>query len=1110
MTFFRQVTPRRLILAGLAALALGLRLWGLFWGGGEGQNLGHHPSEWTWQIIESLSWSQPTFYGIWTQAFFSFAALLKNLADWVLGMAGVLTGELRNLSQLSLPALMAGRMTVALLGSGQVLLVYLVGRRYFDSVATGLIAAAAVAVSPLLVTQAHQLSLDVPLGFMVLVCLNASWHISEHPRARVMALAGLALGLTITTRASGVLCAPFMAYAFWLGVRQARPARSRWLAVWPLCFFGGLILGMVAGYPGILFSAENTQTVLETSINSPLAAGETWSGFWARRWLGSAEVLWSLVGLELLLLWLTGLALLVRRRRLRRVLVAIFPPLYFLAGVTVLSSPPASLAAVWLPVACILAVWPLVALCRKLSGFRWQVAGVTLLGLFLCAWPLWRSMQADYVYWQEDTAASAHAWIKENIPPGAKIMLGQDADLELAQPTQPLDLDRPLSALFKSGGYLLTAQGPGPAIKGLQRLKVFALKSPPLGAAADNLAVPPWVSRRLNLTAALPASRIKQPLALVRPGSGQERLFGVIYADFWDYSLAEGSLLLRTGRLYQRALRTSRPLERVGLTLSNQGQDLAEVELSQGPFPGRRVSLYPGQETSLVMDCRAWPPLLEGIYPFKFRLLKGGDFTVRLEWVPLLMARRALEAGKFQLAVDLLTGQGDAPREFDANAMLAEAYVRLGSYDEARQALLRSQPWVRAFEDLALSSGYGEKWDRELKKLTGYHPALLTLTSSVSYDILGAGRRPDAQGMSLKGPGFIGSLIRYPNGSKRLRLWPQQAYPKAGLVVRLKFSSKQKREIPGHIRATVWSHDAFGVRKLASERVLVMRLLQDGGVLRLKVQSPHGGTRLEVRASLPPALDLTLDSLAVGSDIQDHMKRFLRWHLDAKGMVALKAGRFEEAIGALGKLLKLDPDYASAYLPLAKAYLDTGNLDEAYKRTKRAEAYFASQPVELGQVHDLYQAMQRKDDAARVRQQLDHLRPSLKYLCRFAGGLSLLGYDLPKSQVAAGGQLAVNWYWRCWSPPPLDYFIFVHLRGKNRTLNYDHLLDHGRIAMPELEPGQVVREDYVLSIPKDTPPGRYRLVVGIWDPRFTGKGVSILEGKDKGYEEVTLAAIEVR
>ena len=379
MHLLAYMTPRRAILALLVLSGLFLRFWGLAWGPGQAGAL--HPGEWTWQVIDHLSWSNPTYPGIWTQAFFSFAAIVQGVLSWLAGIAALVLGEVRALAQVEMTARLAGRIAVALLGTGQIVLAYLVGRRFFDSVATGLLSAALVTVSPLLVAQSHYLSLDVPLGFAVLGCLFLAGLMCTTPRASVMALSGLALGLCITTRASGALMAPIFLAAYLLGVHRSRPALSRWLGVWPAAFFGGLLLGLCLGYPGFLLRADQVEEVLQSSISLSSLPASGWRLILNQRWQGFLVVLMGPAGPELVALWLVGLVLLVWRRKYDRLLVAILPPIYFVAGAVFLSGSLEGLAAVWLPSALVVACWPLVVVCRRLPRYSWQVAAVALLGI---------------------------------------------------------------------------------------------------------------------------------------------------------------------------------------------------------------------------------------------------------------------------------------------------------------------------------------------------------------------------------------------------------------------------------------------------------------------------------------------------------------------------------------------------------------------------------------------------------------------------------------------------------------------------------------------------------------------------------------------------------
>ncbi len=1128
-----HIIPRRMILWGLALLALGLRLWGLDWGPGQAGVL--HPGEWTWQVIDHLSFSRPTYPGIWTQAFFSLAALVQGLLSWVAGWVEVLLGRVHQVGEVVVSARLAGRFTVALLGSGQVLLAYAVGRRFFDSVATGLLAAAVVAVSPLLVAHGHYLSRDVPLGVAVMACLWAVWLMASEPRAVVMAWAGLCLGLTVTTRASGSLVFLLMAAAYYLGVRRSRPARSRKFLLWPSAWLVGLLAGLVVGYPGFVLQSDRTAELLTTSF-SPPAPGTSWGGFVAGRALGALSVAVQTVGPELLVLWGLGVWLILRARRWDRLLPALVPPLFFLAGITVLRGSLEGLAAIWLPALALVACWPLVWLCRRLPGYGRQVAAVSLLGLLLCGWPLWRALGVDYLFWQQDTFSSARFWVEANLPRQALILAGPRTPLNVFQTTRPWDQKKGLAALRKTGGYLVVSSlgqedradpwqdwvPPGglslERLRGrLLLLKRFDLKSAWRSAVGSPATFPRWVSPRVDVLAARDPLQVVEPLALYRPPVGAGRRYAVVYGGQGAYSRYEGAMLVEGGRRSRRVLVLPREVERLGLALLNQGEELALVEVSQGPWPARRVTLYPGQEVDLTLPARSWPPMMRAVYPVEVYLRRGGSLLARLYWDPLVMARRALEGGRFAEVVEVLSPlarKGGAG--FEARAMLAEALVRLGRPQEAARVLKgRREAGEEAgsFPALARAGEEDAAWDRRFQALTGYYPDLLRQASSLSYVVEGPPCRGDGRERPLRGAGFHGVFQRRqgePGG--QLRLWLEEPYPATQLRVRLHLAVA-RGPAPARERLAVcevWGHGFGGGRLLARREILGRDLPRGRGVVSLPVSDSRAGARLEVRLAYRSARTLDLERLVVGVDLIAHLRHLLRWYYDAQGRLALTDKRYPQAEEAFRRLLAIDPAFREAYLPSARALIDMGKLKQALARVRGAEVLFASQPAHLGQVRDLYRVLQRPKDVERVEERLAYLRPSLKREARFACGLTLLGYDLSANRVERGGSLEVTYYWQCWQTPPLNYFVFVHLRGPDRTLNFDHLLDHGRRQMTDLEVGEVVREEYRLAIPKDATPGRWRLVVGLWDPQHTGRGVPILQGAGAGSEEVELAVIQIR
>lgn len=1136
MQIIAHIIPRRIILWSIAVLALGLRLWGLSWGPAEDGVL--NPAEWTWQVIKSLSLENPTYPGIWTQAFFSLAACVHGLLNLLVGWWQVLLGEAHTLAEVDVSARLAGRLTVALLGSAQVLITYLVGRRFFDSVATGLVAAGLVAVSPLLVTHSHYLSMDIPLGFMLLASLWACWLMMEYPRSRIMVLAGLILGLTITTRASGVLILLVMSAAYILGARQAQPKPNRIYLFWPAAFVIGLALGLVVGYPGFLVRSDQTADLVVSSLQLPPHAGEAWLGFMAARLSDSLAVVVSTVGPELLILWAVGLGLLIHRRSWGHLLLAAVPVLYFLAGITVLKGSLEGLTAAWLPVMALLSAWPVVWACRKLPAYRWAALGAATLGVALCLWPLWRSLGADYLFWQQDTLSSARFWVSANLPSGANLYVGPRTPLNVFFTTHPLNPGSKPKDLSAGRDFVVVSSlsqedvadpwhdwsqpkadpWTSALTSQLQLLKRFDLKegwgAAPYGGRSG---FPRWVSPKVEIFAAEPPLQIRQPLALWKPPVGVERGYAVVYTSNSGYSRDEGTMLVGRASLGQRVLASEKRLGELGLVLANLGEDMAVIEVAQGLWPSHILSLYPGQETDLRLSARRWPPMNRIVFPLRVRLRQGDKLLARVQWDPLLVARRALESGRYSLAAEVLRDQLEQGREgFDARAMLAQALVRQGDIEQAGTVLqglsgLPDDP-AATYEALALAPEVDDKWRARFREFSGYHPGLLSRACSLDFVVDGPPLEADGKERPISGRGYHGSYQRDLTKSQgRLRLWLHAPFPRASLRADLYLSLKDSVPAGQDLSSVeIWAHGPRGGKLLGSRRLAADDILQGKGLVSIPLQVPWEGSRLELRMDYATSRQLRLEKLKVGVDLQTHMRHLLRWYLDAKGRVALQAKRYAQAVEAFERLLRLDPGFSRAYIPSALALSDMGRVEQARERARAAEMLLANQPQRLNMVRQLYTALQQSEDAARVERRLAHLRPSLKREARFAGGLTLLGYDISANQVQRGGTLDVSYYWRCWARPPLNYFIFVHLRGPNRTLTYDHLLDHGKRNMANLEVGEVVREDYQMKIPTDIAPGRYRLVVGLWDPQHTGKGVPILEGEGQGSEEVELATVEVK
>jgi hypothetical protein len=99
----------------------------------------------------------------------------------------------------------------------------------------------------------------------------------------------------------------------------------------------------------------------------------------------------------------------------------------------------------------------------------------------------------------------------------------------------------------------------------------------------------------------------------------------------------------------------------------------------------------------------------------------------------------------------------------------------------------------------------------------------------------------------------------------------------------------------------------------------------------------------------------------------------------------------------------------------------------------------------------------------------------------FGHHIQLLGYDLPQSQVGAGGTLPLTLYWRATEPVPDNYQVFAHLtRPATHLWGQSDKLNPGDFPTQRWPLDKYVRDEHELDILPGTPPGDYQLTVGLY------------------------------
>lgn len=128
----------------------------------------------------------------------------------------------------------------------------------------------------------------------------------------------------------------------------------------------------------------------------------------------------------------------------------------------------------------------------------------------------------------------------------------------------------------------------------------------------------------------------------------------------------------------------------------------------------------------------------------------------------------------------------------------------------------------------------------------------------------------------------------------------------------------------------------------------------------------------------------------------------------------------------------------------------------------------------------------------------------------FADQIELIGYDLrlPRERyVGAGQRFGIVWYWRALKATPGSYQVFVHIDGRGRRINGDHIPVAGRYPINLWEPGDVIIDAQELTVPANLPNGNYPIYVGLFSGR---KRLDIVEGPDDGSDRLGVGVLPVR
>ena len=140
------------------------------------------------------------------------------------------------------------------------------------------------------------------------------------------------------------------------------------------------------------------------------------------------------------------------------------------------------------------------------------------------------------------------------------------------------------------------------------------------------------------------------------------------------------------------------------------------------------------------------------------------------------------------------------------------------------------------------------------------------------------------------------------------------------------------------------------------------------------------------------------------------------------------------------------------------------------------------------------------------------IRQPVTYSADFEGEVSLLGYHLPATSWKPGETIPVRLYWLAQKSPATDYSVFLHLAlmdDSGKVAQSDSPPIYGYGPTTQWEPGEIVIDQQRIYLDETVPPGRYRLLMGLYRPDMMQNLAALQATEVLPGDRLVLAEIEV-
>jgi hypothetical protein len=129
--------------------------------------------------------------------------------------------------------------------------------------------------------------------------------------------------------------------------------------------------------------------------------------------------------------------------------------------------------------------------------------------------------------------------------------------------------------------------------------------------------------------------------------------------------------------------------------------------------------------------------------------------------------------------------------------------------------------------------------------------------------------------------------------------------------------------------------------------------------------------------------------------------------------------------------------------------------------------------------------------------------------------VTVLGYDVvdgrgtPVDAISAGRHYRVRTYYKVTGALSSEYTVFVHVDGAGRRHNADHPVAGGHYPTTRWQAGDIVVDDYELTLEPNFTPGAYHLFFGLYASTGGGARLKVVHGPSDGQDRIDGGVLRV-